>query len=148
MSERTIAESKQISRQPTTAEYKARKEKLVKENRMGAWRAILDSVPLELLDEDGKAKHALQLGKYEKTMEDIERLAISPVVEWQTVYREQTDEEVAQNAKDQAAFKASEKAMSEARKERKKRVKDALTRANLTLADVRDIIEELNDGGQ
>lgn len=64
------------------------------------------------------------------------------------VVREPTEEEKAQREKDRAADKASDETRKEARKERKKRVKDALTRANLTLADVRDLIEELNDGGQ
>lgn len=64
------------------------------------------------------------------------------------VLRDATTEEIALREADLAAFKAGEKARDEARKERKKRVKDALTRASLTLADVRDLIEELNDGGQ
>lgn len=89
-----IAESSQVSRQPTEQEREERRAYLMDKIGADAWLARIEAMP------DGEEK-AQARAKYQLNVDAVERdVASGVIVEWVTTYRQPTAEEKRQRQLD------------------------------------------------
>lgn len=137
-----VAESKSVTRMPTTAEKEAKRGELYELAMLDKRRAEIEKMP----QGDERAREAVAL---EREMAAIDAMLDEwRIQEWVNEYRDLTDTEIAEREKLASEAKRDADAAKAARKEIKERADKVMARLGITKDDLRDLIAEVNDGGE